>query len=404
LVTGAGEKPRWSVTTVVMPGFWVSFSTDRDPAVPTCQVPCDVRFFPQATSRDIIQGMTSYVQRFDDPDDQPAWDRLLCGIPGAHILQSWAWGELKARFGWRVHRVAAGSAAGQVLFRPLPGRLGSIAYVPRGPAADFADETALKALRDALRPLCQRERAICLKIEPNLEDDPLLAGRLQAVGFRPSPQSIQPRRTILVNLDADPEGILAGMKQKTRYNIRLAERKGVTVRPGSEADLACFYDLMELTAERDGFAVHSRAYYEATHHLLVARGLGRLLLAEYEGQILAGLVVFAFGDTACYMYGASSDAERQRMPTYLLQWEALLWAREQGCRTYDLWGVPDEDEATLEDGFTRRSDGLWGVYRFKRGFGGRLVRTAGAWDLVYAPLRYQLYMLAVRWLKRGESG
>jgi lipid II:glycine glycyltransferase (peptidoglycan interpeptide bridge formation enzyme) len=126
-------------------------------------------------------------------------------------------------------------------------------------------------------------------------------------------------------------------------------------------------------------------------------------LAEYDGQLLAGLVALAGGDTTCYMYGASSSEGRNLMPTYLLQWEAMLWAREQGFRAYDLWGVPDEEESTLEAEFTKRNDGLWGVYRFKRGFGGRLVRSAGAWDLVYAPLRYRLYTAAVGWLGRGQA-
>lgn len=364
--------------------------------------------------------MMPIVQLFDPATHEEqggtTWDERVCAAAGGHLLQSWAWGELKARFGWRAQRVAVGPACAQVLYRALPGGLGTIAYVPKGPAVDFADRAALPALLNAIRPLARRQRAICLKIEPDLEaeDDvssPVGTGydlqdpteRLRALGFRPSPQAVQPRRTILVDLDAEPEAILQRMKSKTRYNVRLAGRKGVTVRPGDEADLPAFYRLMEVTSQRDGFGIHSRAYYEMAHRLFVTPGRGRLLLAEYEGQLLAGLVVLAFGHTACYMYGASSDTHRSRMPTYLLQWEAMLWARAQGCRSYDLWGVPDEDEATLEAGFTQRHDGLWGVYRFKRGFGGRLVRTVGAWDLVYAPLRYRLYTLAVSWLERRQA-
>jgi peptidoglycan pentaglycine glycine transferase (the first glycine) len=356
--------------------------------------------------------MMSTVQIFDpasgDKRVADAWDELVCATAGGHVLQSWAWGELKARFGWHAQRVAVGPAGAQVLYRALPGGLGTIAYVPKGPVADFADRAGLLTLLDALRPLAQQQRAICLKIEPDLEDvacapSSTLAEQLQSLGFCPSPQAIQPRRTIVVDLSAEPEAMLGRMKSKTRYNVRLAGRKGVTVRAGDETDLLAFYRLMETTAQRDGFAIHSRAYYEAVHRLFVTPGRGRLLLAEYEGQLLAGLVVLAFGDTACYLYGASDDAHRNRMPTYLLQWQAMLWARAQGCRSYDLWGVPDEDEATLEAGFTQRHDGLWGVYRFKRGFGGRLVRTAGAWDLVYAPLRYRLYTLAVGWLERWQA-
>jgi peptidoglycan pentaglycine glycine transferase (the first glycine) len=348
--------------------------------------------------------MASTVLGFDQPDDHATWDEMVAAAPGGHVLQSWAWGELKARFGWRVQRVRVGSAAAQVLYRSLPGGLSTIAYVPKGPLVDYDNPMAMEELLDAIRPLARQQGAICLKIEPDLDDDAALARRLQALGFRPSPQTVQPRRTILVDLDGEPEMLLKRMKQKTRYNIRLAGRKGVTVRRGDEADLPAFYDLMEVTAERDGFGIHSRAYYETAHWLFVPSGQGCLLLAEYEGRLLAGLVAFAMGDMACYMYGASSNEGRNLMPTYLLQWEAMLWAKEQGCRCYDLWGVPDEEEGTLEEEFTQRSDGLWGVYRFKRGFGGRLVRTVGAWDLVYAPLRYRLYAVAVNWLGRRGDG
>ena len=331
------------------------------------------------------------------------WDARVLSVDG-HILQSWAWGELKAQFGWSVERIAVGAVCAQVLFRALPGGLGSLAYVPRGPAADLGAAAGMRALLEAIGLAARKRHAICLKVEPNCEKGPAPEGALRALGFRPSPQSVQPRRTILVDLQGAPGDVLERMRQKTRYNVRLAERKGVTVRAGSSADLPAFYRLMETTSERDRFAVHSQAYYAAVHGLFVSAGQGQLLLAEHEGKLLAGLVVLSLGDTACYMYGASSDEGRNLMPTYLLQWEAMGWAREQGCRWYDLWGVPDEDEAVLEAQFAERNDGLWGVYRFKRGFGGRLVRMVGAWDLVYAPLRYRMYALALRWLGRGQAG
>lgn len=344
--------------------------------------------------------MPSPVQLYTDPRDQDAWDERIAAA-GGHLLQSWAWGELKARFGWRVQRIAVGAACAQILYRPLPGGLGALAYVPKGPVA--RDESELQALLDEIDTRARRERAICLKIEPNLEDDAGQRQQLQRQGFRISPQQVQPRRTLVVDLDGEPDAILQRMKQKTRYNIGLSERKGVTVRSGDETDLPAFYHLMKDTAQRDGFAIHSREYYDTAHRLLASTGRGRLLLAEYDGQLLGALTVLAFGDTACYMYGATSNEHRNRMPAYALQWAAMLWAREQGCRLYDLWGVPDEDEDTLEAHFTERSDGLWGVYRFKRGYGGRLVRTIGAWDRVYAPLRYRIYTLGVRWLRRGQA-
>jgi lipid II:glycine glycyltransferase (peptidoglycan interpeptide bridge formation enzyme) len=190
------------------------------------------------------------------------------------------------------------------------------------------------------------------------------------------------------------------MKQKTRYNIRLAAKKGVRVQPSPDLDI--FYSLMEVTGERDAFGVHSRDYYRRAYELFHPLGECELLLAEFEGQPLAALMVFAYGSRAWYFYGASSSQHRELMPTYLLQWEAMRWARARGCDEYDLWGVPDEDEATLEANFESRSDGLWGVYRFKRGFGGQLCRGQGPWDRVYLPSLYGLYRA---WLsRRSEHG
>jgi len=334
--------------------------------------------------------------------DAAAWNAFVRAAPGGHVLQTTTWAQLKSRFGWEAgYALVEGEggiqAGAQVLFRALPLGLGRVAYVPKGPLLNWANGTVADALLNALHRLCRRQRAIFLKIEPDEEDNPALAQRLQGWGFRPSPQTVQPRRTILVDLTPEPEEILARMKSKTRYNVRLAKRKGVTVREGTERDLDSFYELMTATAKRDRFGVHSRAYYEAAYQLFVPRGTGRLLLAEYDGELIAGVMVFACGDKAWYMYGASSDAHRNRMPNYLLQWEAMQWAKTRGCRTYDLWGVPDEDEETLEAHFLQRRDGLWGVYRFKRGFGGRVVRYVGAWDYVYRPALYWLYCRALAW-------
>jgi lipid II:glycine glycyltransferase (peptidoglycan interpeptide bridge formation enzyme) len=153
---------------------------------------------------------------------------------------------------------------------------------------------------------------------------------------------------------------------------------------------------MAVTGERNEFGVHTPAYYERAYALLSAAGLARLFIATYEDRPIAGMMAFVCGHKSWYMYGASGDEHRDRMPNYALQWVALRWAKEQGCHTYDLYGVPDEDEGTLEAQFAGRSDGLWGVYRFKRGFGGQLVRSVGAYDAVYnAPLVW-LYHQALR--------
>ncbi|HUX75194.1 MAG TPA: peptidoglycan bridge formation glycyltransferase FemA/FemB family protein [Anaerolineae bacterium] len=336
------------------------------------------------------------------PDD---WDLFVAGHADAHVLQTSPWGALKAQFGWADERVGlarggAWIAGAQVLYRRLPAGLGRLAYVPRGPLVDWTDEEQVAALLAALDHAVQSRGAIALTLEPDLPDEPAHRERMRTLGFHPAPFSaVQPRRTIVVDLSPDEATIQVAMKSKTRYNVRLAARRGVAVREATEADLPAFHALMAATAARDRFGVHAPAYYEAAHRLFVPRGWARLLLAEVEREPVAALMVFALPPRAWYFYGASSDAHREKMPTYLLQWEAMRWARSLGCTTYDLWGVPDEDEAKLEAEFTQRRDGLWGVYRFKRGFGGQLVRSVGAWDQVYAPMRYQLY----RWMLDTRS-
>jgi lipid II:glycine glycyltransferase (peptidoglycan interpeptide bridge formation enzyme) len=336
------------------------------------------------------------------PISNPAWDAFVTEHPAAHVLQTSAWGALKAQFGWEDERVALTDgdrvvAGAQMLYRRLPAGLGSLAYVPKGPLMDWTDAEQTHALLAALDRAARARGAIALTVEPDLPNEPSHRERLTALGFHPAPFSaVQPRRTIVVDISGDEEAILAAMKQKTRYNVRLAARKGVTVREGGEADLPAFHALNAATAARDRFGVHVPAYYDAAYRLFVPRGWARLLLAEVEGNPVTALMVFALGWRAWYFYGASGDAHREKMAPYLLQWEAMRWARSQGCTGYDLWGVPDEDEGTLEAEFEQRHDGLWGVYRFKRGFGGQLVRSVGAWDRVYAPARYQLYRLAMQ--------
>jgi lipid II:glycine glycyltransferase (peptidoglycan interpeptide bridge formation enzyme) len=251
----------------------------------------------------------------------------------------------------------------------------------------------MKALDDVARA----RGAVVLTVEPDLTDEARHREWLRELGFNPSPLgSIQPRRTLIVDIVPEEDDILAAMKSKTRYNIRLAGRRGVTVREAQEDDLPLFKDLIAATADRNEFGIHDLAYYERAYRLFVPRGWARLLLAEVEGEAVAAVMAFALGQRSWYFYGASSTAHREKMPTYLLQWEAMRWARSLGCTEYDMWGVPDEEREVLEENFTSRSDGLWGVYRFKRGFGGRLERTVGAWDRPLRPILYQLYRLGLR--------
>jgi peptidoglycan pentaglycine glycine transferase (the first glycine) len=334
------------------------------------------------------------------------WDAFVTSRPCSHILQTSPWGELKAHFGWTAERIAVTRgddivAGALVLFRPLPMRLGTLAYVPKGPVLDFDDEVVGTELVRGLDQLMRQRRAILLKIEPDRVADLTFNVRVAKFGFRPSPQTIQPPRTSVIDLERGDHEILAAMHPKTRYNIRLAAKKDVVVRAGTAADLPAFNSLMHVTGERDGFAVHSPDYYAAAYQLFVPADRARLFVATYEERVLAGIFVFVYGRRAWYFYGASGEVERQRMPNYALQWAAMQWAKSRGCTTYDLWGIPDEDEATLDAHYLDRNDDLWGVYRFKRGFGGQVRRFAGAYDRVYDPLLYQAYKLYLR--SRGRT-
>lgn len=317
----------------------------------------------------------------------------------AHILQTTPWGQFKANFGWTPETLQLGAQNALVLFRRLP--LGfTLAYVPRGPQAQWERPAELRELVTALDQVCRRHRAICLKFEPDLPDTIAHHQTLSAQGFRPSPHPVQPRRSIVIDLSGTEDEVLGRMKQKTRYNVRLAAKKDVTCAPVQTPEaLEKFVALMTVTGARDGFAVHSADYYRQAYAQFHPLGQCELFLAEYQGQPLAGVMAFLYGEWAWYFYGASSDQERQRMAPYLAQWEAMRWAKARGARYYDLWGVPDEDEAVLEAEFENRHEGLWGVYRFKRGWGGQLTRTVGAWDRVYQPLLYQAY---VWYLKRRQ--
>jgi len=318
------------------------------------------------------------------------WKQFLENYSNAHMLQTGEWGELKAAFGWKpVHLLAEGSGA-QVLFRKLPLGL-TVAYMPKPVFSDQLSKVSEQFWLE-LDVVCKKHHAVFLKVELDAWGElfsPHPALSKQRDGMRESAHNIQPPRTMIVSLQMTDDEILANMKQKTRYNIRLAKKKGVTVRAWD--DLPEFHKMMLVTGGRDGFNIHSLEYYQRAYELFKPAGMAELLVAEYEDRPLAALMVFARGRRAWYMYGASNNQERNRMPTYLLQWEAMRWAKLRGCEEYDLWGVPDVDEETLEADFTERNDGLWGVYRFKRGFGGELKRAVQAMDRVYNPLFYWLY-------------
>ncbi len=330
-----------------------------------------------------------------------AWDQFVTTHPRAHLLQLSAWGDLKADFGWTPRRVAVTDDSGQIvagaliLFRRLPLRLGQIAYIPYGPLVDWSNSAHVHAVVPAIDDVARTHGAAFLKIEPGYH---LPEVDFAAFGFKASAQTVQPPRTITIDISGDDDTIQARMNQQTRRNIRKSIKYDVEVRQGSAADVASFNRLLDETGDRAEFGVHVPAYYERAYELFAPSGRAALLIGSYEGLDLAGVMVFALGDWAWYLYGASSGQERQRMASYAVQWAGIQWAKAQGAAVYDMYGVPDAEPDDLEAQFQNRDDGLWSVYRFKRGWGGEVIRSAGTWDRVYNSALYAAYRLGSKFV------
>jgi peptidoglycan pentaglycine glycine transferase (the first glycine) len=357
------------------------------------------------------------------------WNSLLTSLPYPHFLQTREWGQVKERYGWQslygvwdnegVFRldpdpqaVAAPAAhvRGAVLILSRTVRLAGLSapwkilYLPKGPNLDWSDAPFRRSALADLQRLATDQRAIFVKLDPDIvlgrgepgsEDDHLdkdgeAAGQeLSGSGWRFSPDQIQFRNTVLLDLTASEEVLLARMKPKTRYNIRLAARKDVRVRVGDNADFPLLYRMYAETSARDGFVIRNEAYYQTVWSVFQERSerdpsqpYAEPLIAEVDGEPVAAVVVFYFGGRAYYVYGMSRESHREKMPNYVLQWEAMRRAKAEGCSIYDLWGAPDDFS---EPG------GMAGVFRFKQGLGGEVVRTLGAWDFAPSRFMYNLY-------------
>ena len=352
------------------------------------------------------------------------WNSLISELPNPHFLQTYEWGRVKAKYGWMPlyvvwtdngqffvmkdtdhwsldtdHCVAAALILKrQILRNGFAARL-SILYSPKGPLLDWSDEVLRKRVLNDLQAFAKKQGAIFLKTDPDVvlgtgvpqaEDDYIDKGgqvvmsELKRRGWLYSSDQIQFKNTVLIDLNPSEEELLAQMKQKTRYNIRLAEKKGVNLRVGNQEDLGMLYKMYAETSIRDGFVIRDEDYYKTVWNLFMKSGEPACepLIADVNGEPVAAIFVFYFAERAYYVYGMSRDKHREKMPTYLLQWEAIKRAKAMGCRVYDLWGAPD----VLDE-----SDSMWGVYRFKEGLGGKVVRTLGAWDFAPHPFWYKLY-------------
>ncbi|WKZ34831.1 MAG: peptidoglycan bridge formation glycyltransferase FemA/FemB family protein [Anaerolineales bacterium] len=355
------------------------------------------------------------------------WNQIISQLPSPHFLQTYEWGQVKAKYGWipyyavwtkdgkftvsqtnenwsleTGHYLAAALILKrQVISRGFAARL-SILYAPKGPLMDWEDESLRRRVLDDLQSFAKKQGSIFLKIDPDVvlgrgvpqSEDEILENGGQAVmsglrrrGWVESSDQIQFRNTVIVGLSASEEEILMRMKQKTRYNVRLAEKKGVSVRIGKLEDWGMLYKMYAETSVRDGFVIRDEEYYMTVWKTFMANTVHRQpstvpLIAEVDGEPVAAIFLFMFAGRAYYVYGMSRGVHREKMPTYLLQWEAMKLAKARGCLTYDLWGAPD----VFDD-----SDSMWGVYRFKEGLGGDVVRTLGAYDFAPSKFWYSMY-------------
>jgi len=349
------------------------------------------------------------------------WNSLISKLPNPHFLQTYEWGQVKANYGWQpIYLVwdEAGkmkeerslssfafhlSAAALILKRQIL-RNGfaaqlSILYAPKGPLLDWSNKSLRESVLNDLQAFAKKAGAIFLKMDPDLvlgtgipssEDDltdnsgQVVISELKRRGWRYSSDQIQFKNTVLIDLTLSEEELLARMKQKTRYNIRLTEKKGVTLRVGNPEDFGMLYKMYAETSVRDGFVIRDEDYYQTVWKLFMDSNEPTCepLIAEVDSEPVAAIFVFYFGGRAYYVYGMSRDVHREKMPTYLLQWEAMKRAKAKGCNVYDLWGAPDVFD---------KSDSMWGVYRFKEGLGGKVVRTLGAWDYAPNPFWYKMY-------------
>lgn len=351
------------------------------------------------------------------------WNSLITKLPNPHFLQTYEWGQVKAKYGWSP-LYAAWDADGkwkvesdpnplssfqspvaaalifkrQILRNGFAARL-SILYSPKGPLLDWTNESLRNRVLDDLQSFAKKQGAIFLKMDPDVvlgtgvpggeeevidNNGQLVMKELKRRGWEYASDQIQFKNTVLIDLHPTEDELLAHMKQKTRYNIRLAEKKGVALRVGTPEDLSNLYKMYAETSVRDGFVIRNEEYYSTVWTLFMNSGEPTCepLIAAVDGEPVAAIFVFYFAGRAYYVYGMSRDKHREKMPTYLLQWEALKRAKAKGCTVYDLWGAPDVFD---------ESDSMWGVYRFKEGLGGEVVRTLGAWDFAPSPLWYSLY-------------
>lgn len=317
-------------------------------------------------------------------------------LSALNLFQSPFWAAHKERFGWKPLAASDGTL---LLFRRLGGPF-SLLYLPYGgtAAADGSThllppvEFHLSRFLGTLEEACRRQSKgpTFLRWDVPFPSEALTPERLHAAGMSKAVSDVQPPDTVVLDLRPGEEALLAGMKGKTRYNVRLSEKRGVRVELANpEKELSAWYQLYRLTALRDRIAIHSYDYYRSLFELARVEDPEelslRLYLAYHEKSLLAGIITARYRKSAYYLYGASSNEKRNLMPSYALQWRAIRDARGEGAESYDFFGIPPAQEPDHP---------MHGLYRFKVGFGGSILHRPGAWDLPINPIGYRGFRLA----------
>ncbi|HEU4425690.1 MAG TPA: peptidoglycan bridge formation glycyltransferase FemA/FemB family protein [Pilimelia sp.] len=350
-----------------------------------------------------------YQLRVSSNPSEPEWDRFLAATPGGNHLQSSMWGEVKSILGWQVVRVLATHGArirggAQVLLRALP-VVGSIGYVSRGPVLESDDAALREAVLRGLRAVARERRILFLVVQPPLGQEAVIPD-LAARGYRRTGGLVEPHptATVMMDLAKDEDGLLAGMRKATRYNVRLAPRRGVRIRVGDEGDVALFYRLLTMTSRRQGFAVPSEDYFRELLRIMGPDGHARIFLAEADGRALSAALVIAFGDVVSYKRGAWSGEHRHLHPNEYLQWTVMCWAKQHGYRFYDLEGVDLASRQASRDAGRPAWSALDSVSAFKLGFGGDVVLSPGAYEWIHNPVLRRGYRWLVPPLLRSPPG
>ena len=332
------------------------------------------------------------------------WNDTIRNLPFAHVLQTSEWGEFKQRStGWTPDQIMVRDERQALIGAALSltRRVGPMAviYVPKGPMLDYRDPLALEQTLERLEALAHKRSAIWLKIDPDViagtgipgdsgaADDPTgqqVMATLKRRGWRFSESQVQFRNTVTVDLSSSEDDLLAAMGQGKRRKVRYGPKHGVSVRAATVDDLPLLYALYVETGRRDGFLTRPYNYYADEWGAMMRAGLAHALIAEVNNAAVGHVILFHFGRKCWYFYGASiNDVDMRRlMPSDLLQWEAMRWAKAHGYATYDMWGAPDE---------FREDSPMWGVFQFKRDFGGTITRHIGAWDYAPSAALYALY-------------